>query len=305
MANNKPWLKMWTSWLGDIQMDRLSLAEQGAYWRLFSLCHDCGHVDKDGKLTGALISAGAPLTLVEIIKSLKISDDLDKAIFMSMFEKMKVAGYLDHNGYTIYVTNYEESQRAATDTKADRSRRQRERRERLAEDDKRKVSPTPSLKENNNIYIRGETGHGKHHGISVTQSQTQELSSHVKSVTNGISVTVNKSSETLKEIMRCHDEYIGGLINSVKSAKITDFSEFFDNNGGKIEWIEKGFAAAPASKRQWDYIQAILQRYLDNGGPDDREKTNQSSRRSGPQQRTRQPRRHPITYIKGSDPADG
>lgn len=112
-------------------------------------------------------------------------------------------------------------------------------------------------------------------------------------------------SESLKEIMRCHDEYIGGLINSVKSAKITDFSEFFDNNGGKIEWIEKGFAAAPASKRQWDYIQAILQRYLDNGGPDDREKTNQSSRRSGPQQRTRQPRRHPITYIKGSDPADG
>lgn len=269
MSRDKPWLKMWTEWLGDAKMDRLSLAEQGAWWRLISLCHDCGHLDEKGKSTGSLIVAGTPLSLVEIMKSLKIAEASDQAIFSQMLDKMKAAGSLHWNSNTLVVTRYEERQRALTDTKEDRARRQRERREALKEEEKREAEKrTPPPKNIEEEEEAEEEGHAQTcHENAVTQSQTLKTS--------------NGKSVTMVEFSRCYESYIG-LLNPLDADRMREFTEYYKSHGGEIDWIEKAFKKAPVNKRRWPYVQAILERYIDEGGPDDgRGKSTSGANRTG------------------------
>lgn len=103
MPKYKPWLKMWAEWLGDPKMDSLSLAEQGAWWRLISLAHQCAN-------DGALTEGGLPMSMEAIMKSLKISDELDRAPFKSMVDKMTIRKSIHHNGDTMIITNYKRRQ---------------------------------------------------------------------------------------------------------------------------------------------------------------------------------------------------
>ena len=258
MPRDKPWLKMWTDWLGDAKMDRLSLAEQGAWWRLISLCHECYHKDEAGKLDGALVVAGSPLSLAEIMKSLKVFEEADKTVFNQMLEKMTSS--LKWDSDILYVIHYEERQRAATDTKEARRQRQRE----LRETKKREVekNPSPPL---NNIEKREIEG----------EEETHAQSCHVNSVT------------LIKELSKCYEKYIG-LLNPLDVDRMREFSEYYESHQGKIDWVEKGFMKAPVNKRRWPYVQAILERFIEEGGPDG--KAGQGERES------RQPgadRRHP------------
>ena len=270
MPREKPWLKMWTEWLGDAKMDRLSLAEQGAWWRLLSLCHECGHTDETDKLDGALIVAGTPLSLAEIMKSLKITEALDQAVFNQMLEKMKIAGSLHWDSDTLFVPHYEERQRSITDTKEDRARRQRERREALKEQEKREAEKrTPPLPDNKSIEEEGEEeSHAQTcHEKPVTQAQ---------GVKNG-----HENSVTLiKELSRCYEQYIG-LLNPLDADKMREFSEYYESHEGKIDWVEKAFKKAPVNKRRWPYVQAILERFIEEGGPDGREGERPPGRGSG------------------------
>ena len=259
MPGDKPWLKMWTEWIGDAKMDRLSLSEQGAWWRLVSLAHECGHLDEKGERDGALVVAGTPLSLAEIMKSLKITEALDKAIFNQMLDKMKIAGSLHWNANTLVVTHYEERQRAITDTKEDRARRQRDRREALKEQEKREAEKrTPPLLEQERKNIEAEAEAETHaqtrHGKDVTQAQGTKNG-------HGYSVTA--------ELSRCYERYIG-LLNPLDSDRMREFTEYYESHKGEIDWIEKAFKNAPVNKRRWPYVQAILERYIDEGGPDGR-----------------------------------
>ncbi|GAH63343.1 unnamed protein product, partial [marine sediment metagenome] len=57
MAKWKPWLKMWVEWIDDPKMLSLSLAQQGAWWRLLALAQKC-------MADGLLVKGnGAPLSL--------------------------------------------------------------------------------------------------------------------------------------------------------------------------------------------------------------------------------------------------
>lgn len=242
MSRDKPWLKMWVEWLGDAKMDRLSLAEQGAWWRLISLCHECQHKehkDEKVKLDGALVVAGSPLSLAEIMKSLKISDEADKTIFNQMLKKMKNAGSLMWSSDTLYVIHYEERQRAATDTKEARRQRQRD----LRDTKKREAEKNPSPK-NIEEDVRGE------------REETHAQSGNGKSVT------------LIKELSRCYEQYIG-LLNPNDADRMREFSEYYESHEGKIDWVEPGFKKAPVNKRRWPYVQAILERFIEEGGPDD------------------------------------
>jgi len=240
---------MWTEWLGDAKMDRLSLAEQGAWWRLVSLAHDCGHIievpTKRGKKTmsdGALILAGTPMSVTEMMKTLKITEEVDKAVFNSMLHKMEIAGSLRWNRDTLYVTHYEERQRSLTDTKEDRARRQRE----LRESKKIEAGDLPSPKDINiEEEVRGE------------REETHAQSCHVNSVT------------LIKELSRCYEQYIG-LMNPLDADRMREFSEYYEGHAGEVDWIEKAFIKTPVNKRRWPYVQAILERYLEEGGPDDK-----------------------------------
>lgn len=255
MSRDKPWLKMWTEWLGDVNMDRLSLAEQGAWWRLYAYAHECGHVDEKGKIDGGLVVAGKPLSLAEIIKSLKITDEVDKAIFNQMVEKMLSTGYLHLENDTPFITHYENEQRATTDTKEARRQRQRDRREALnAEQEKRepeKRTPPQDTEEEE----RGERR--EHHARTCHENSV----THSQETKNGHEISVTA------ELSRCYERYIG-LLNPVDADRIREFTDFYESHGGKIEWLEEGFKAAPVHKRRWPYVQAILERYIDEGGPD-------------------------------------
>lgn len=243
MSRDKPWLKMWAEWLGDAKMDRLSLAEQGAWWRLVSLAHECGDLDENGKPTGALIVAGTPLSLTEIMKSLKITGASDQAILSQMLDKMKAVGSLYWNSNTLVVTHYEERQRAVTDTKEDRARRQRERREALKEKEKREAEKrTPPLLEEESKRKEAE-------------AETHAQTSNVKAVT--------------LELSRCYERYIG-LLNPLDADRMIEFTQYYESHDGKIAWIEQAFIKTPVNKRRWPYVQAILERYIEEGGTDGR-----------------------------------
>ena len=249
MSRDRPWLKMWVEWLGDAKMDRLSLAEQGAWWRLVSLSHECEHTDAQtvdathphGKPDGALVVAGSPLSLAEIMKSLKIADEADKAVFNQMLEKMKHGGSLHWNSNTLFVTHYEERQRATTDTKEARRQRQRD----LRESKKREAEKNPSPPIEEEEEVRGE------------RRETHAQTSNEKAVT------------LIAEFSRCYERYIG-LLNPLDADRIREFSEYYEKHAGKIDWVEEGFKTAPTNKRRWPYVQAILERYVEEGGPDDK-----------------------------------
>ncbi|GAI22959.1 unnamed protein product, partial [marine sediment metagenome] len=72
MAQPKPWLKMWREWIHDPKMLGLSLAEQGAWWRVVTLAQEC---DADGQL---IKGSRVPLTLDEIATCVHISTAKDR-----------------------------------------------------------------------------------------------------------------------------------------------------------------------------------------------------------------------------------
>ena len=286
MSRDKPWLKMWAEWLGDAKMDRLSLAEQGAWWRLISLAHECGNLDENGEPTGALIVAGTPLSLTEIMKSLKITGASDQAIFSQMLDKMQAAGSLHWSSNTLVVTHYVERQRAVTDTKEDRAQRQRLRREALKEEEKREAEKrTPPLLEEESKRREAEAERHAQtcHGKSVTADSNPKNS-------NGKSVTIEAGachgkSVTIVELSRCYEKYIG-LLNPLDADRLREFTQYFESHDGKIAWIEQAFIKAPVNKRRWPYVQAILERYIEEGEKHaDRRESGDEGERPGAGQR--------------------
>lgn len=134
MPGSKPWLKMWVEWIDDPKMDRLSLAGQGAWWRLVALAHKCA-------ADGTLAINGSPLSLDEIMKTLKITSPADQKIFREMVGKMTAADSLSNNSQALTVKNYAKRQAMIpSGTKAalaDRQRKSREKKKRSADEYRR------------------------------------------------------------------------------------------------------------------------------------------------------------------------
>ncbi|MBA7677643.1 hypothetical protein ES703_85903 [subsurface metagenome] len=125
MPKFQPWLKMWVEWIDDLKMLSLSLAEQGAWWRLVTLAKKCA---ADGFL---IKGKGAPLSLDEIANTLRIKVKADRKVFDSMIEKMTDLGSLHWDSHALVITHFAERQ-AKTSSEApeavrDRVRRFRER----------------------------------------------------------------------------------------------------------------------------------------------------------------------------------
>jgi len=259
MSRDKPWLKMWTEWLGDVNMDMMSLAEQGSWWRLYAYAHECGHQTEKGRklvFDGGLIVAGRPLSLAEIMKRLKITDELDRAIFNQMVDKMLSVDYLKWNGDTLYVTHYENEQRASTDTKE--ARRQRQADWRRVQQEKREAEKrTPPQDTEGEEEERGE------------RKEQHAQPRHENSVTHAQETENGNAKAVTQELSRCYENYIG-LLNPTDADRMKEFTEYYVSHGGQIDWLEDGFKKAPVNKRRWPYVQAILERYIEQGGPDER-----------------------------------
>ena len=116
----------------------------------------------------------------------------------------------------------------------------------------------------------------------------------------------NEKAVTIAELSRCYERHIG-LLNPVDADKMREFVEYYESHGGKSDWIEKAFKKAPVNKRRWPYVQAILERYIEQGGPDGR------ASESGERQGAPADQRDPLEATKrggwkvkrsGPDPAD-
>jgi len=126
MARAKPWLKLWAEWIHDPKMLALTLAEQGAWWRLVTLAASCG---AEGKLvTGNDI----PLTFPEIANCLHITSTEDMDVLKSMVAKMELKGSLNWNSDILTVTHLVERQaKVASETTEALRERQQKRRQNL------------------------------------------------------------------------------------------------------------------------------------------------------------------------------
>lgn len=98
----------------------------------------------------------------------------------------------------------------------------------------------------------------------------------------------DREKSVTKELARCYEAYVG-LMNPNDANRMAEFTEYYVGAGGQLDWIEKGFKKAPASKRRWPYIQAILERFLDEGGPDGRKQGGRRAERAETDQRDTDP----------------
>jgi len=276
MPTPKPWLKMWGEWLHDPKMLSLSLAEQGAWWRLVTLAQEC---DADGSLVKG---NGAPLTVPEIANCLHISTPRDMKTLQSMIEKMEAAGSLDWNSETLTVVHFAERQaRIPSETKEairERVRQYRER-QRVTEKPLQQPDSSPPLSDKD---IEGDK-----------EAEAEEECNGVTSVTRNRKTVTTEA--ILTKIVKCHEENFG-IITPILAEK---FKEFVENYHGPIEWIKKAFAEAVThNARKWAYVEAILERWQIEGfkAP----KIEEGGRGEQPRKRPQQERKQPLKYIRGS-----
>ena len=262
MARPKPWLKMWVEWVDDPKMLRLSLAEQGAWWRLLTLAQTC-------MADGYLVKGnGAPLSLGEITTTLRITTNPDRKVFESMIETMTDQGSLHRDSNALVVTHFAERQAlAASETpEARRDRVRRHREKHLVTEnplqEKEQVSAPPLTTP---PYIEGE-GEGEGEG---------ECNGEKLVTRNGNSVTFEPALAKIATLY----ESLFGILTQKTAERLKDFVE---NYHGPVEWIDLAFAEAVKYKnRRWPYVEAILYTWQEKGGPHADSKDRKDERKKG------------------------
>jgi len=107
MPRAKPWLKLWVdSLVGPKSLD-LSLAETGAWWKLYGFAHYLGC---SGRLTR---ENDRPYTLPAMMEALHITRRADMATFRRMLDKQLDLGLLRWEESTLVITGYDEEQSRA------------------------------------------------------------------------------------------------------------------------------------------------------------------------------------------------
>jgi len=237
VAKFQPWLKMWVEWIDDPKMLSLSLAEQGAWWRLCTLAKKCA-------ADGYLVKGRVPLSLDEIFNAMRIKTKVDQNVVNSMIDKMTNYGSLHWNSDVLVITHFVERQ-AKTTSETPEAVRERVRlhRERKAVTENPLHPLTTPFKDIDIEERRGE--------VTSLHSVTR----------NGKSVTLVPA---LAKIAELHEQYFG-IITPVLSEK---FKDFVENYHGLVEWIDLAFAeAVRLKKRRWQYVEAILYSWQEKGGP--------------------------------------
>lgn len=240
MAHPKPWLKMWIEWIHDPKMLGLTLAEQGAWWRLVTLAQQCG---ADGQLVKG---NGTPLTILEIAKSLHITERNDMATFKRMIEKMEAMGSLTWNSDILTIVHFAERQaRIPSSTKDAIRERVRQYRERQRVT--KKPLPTKERESNKEKEIEGD-------------KEAEEECNGVTPVTGNRKTVTTEA--ILAEISQLHEKNFG-IITPLLAEK---FKDFVDNYHGPLEWIKEAFAEAVThNARKWVYVETILDRWQREG----------------------------------------
>ncbi|MBU2009169.1 MAG: hypothetical protein KJ624_04920 [Chloroflexi bacterium] len=141
MPRPLPWIRLWLDSLHNLKLLTLTLAEQGAWWRLLMLA---GELDAGGALT----AGGQPLTLQQVARAVHLEAP-DLPVLESMVTKLTSLGTLAWNGATLYIVNYEEREAVAPSDRPEAVReRVRRYRERARERQRQALPPnTPHPQE--------------------------------------------------------------------------------------------------------------------------------------------------------------
>ncbi len=107
MAPSKPWLKLWVDSLLGLKSLDLSLAETGAWWKLYAFGHYLGH---SGRLTR---ENDRPYTLPAIMEALHITRRADMATFQQMLDKQLDSGLLRWEAQVLVIAGYDDEQSRA------------------------------------------------------------------------------------------------------------------------------------------------------------------------------------------------
>ncbi|KKM14592.1 hypothetical protein LCGC14_1704540, partial [marine sediment metagenome] len=107
MARPKPWLKLWVDSVLGLKSLDLSLAETGAWWKLYAFGHLLG---QSGRLTRENNRAYA---LPEIMEALRITRRADMAIFQHMVDKQLDSELLRWEGQILVIAGYDDEQSRA------------------------------------------------------------------------------------------------------------------------------------------------------------------------------------------------
>ncbi len=284
MPRPKPWLKLWVDFLNDPKMDRLTLAEQGAWWRLVAEAHICV---ADGHLQ---TSSGSPMTMDEIAKALKIVTPEDRAVLQSLIAKMTHEKSITIDHGVLFLKNYVKRQRTAASDAPEavaarvKAWRAKHKKAQLPLPEG-SPSDTPSNKEkeeNTNRSDQDKECNAENLVTSLTpEGLNADLTSNGKLVTESgpISVHVTGSGVTsplhptptedplLAEISRCHRENFGDL----KPLLADDIRDFCEHTPVPVPWVELAFREALGqNKRKWAYVAAILEDWKQKGAPNER-----------------------------------
>lgn len=257
MPRPKPWLKMWTSWLDEPKFLRLTLAEQSTYWRVYALAHRCneaGHLITD---------SGSPLTVEDIANTLHLTSTADMEALQSMFLKMKEEREIIKKNGAFFVTRYAEDQsKAASETpEAIKERVKRYR-------DRKHVTEIPLQETPPPRTSSKETEHIQRQRQSVTAENSLQKRGF-PSLSNEKTVTVVGQSgpsfdQILAKISQLFEENCGPLTAHLAER----MKEFVARYHGPAKWIDQAFAEAVKNKaRRWPYIETILERWQEEGGP--------------------------------------
>ncbi len=209
MARAKPWLKLWTEWIDDPKILRLTLAERGAWVLILSLAQKC---DAGGSL---VTSSGSSLTLDEIMEALHVATPDDVLAFINMVSKMQNEQSLVWNDNTLQVIHFAERQELVPSEtpEAVRERQRRHREKEMQEvsrdfrDKESSKETTTTTKDKEGEGEGEEECHGEKpvtqtpHSVSnVTENPLQPPKCHGKVVTKRGGVTEKSLYVTEKSL---------------------------------------------------------------------------------------------------------
>ena len=171
MARPKPWLKLWVDSLLGLKSLDLSLAETGAWWKLYAFGHYLG---QSGRLTR---ENNRPYALPAIMEALRVTRRADMATFQHMVDKQLDSGLLRWAGQILVITGYDDEQSRAPSAQKEAVRDRVQRWRAAQKDESVTASPLPdAAPQPQSVPGAPETGNGNVTGVTALPSVLSSVS---------------------------------------------------------------------------------------------------------------------------------
>ncbi len=262
MARPKPWLKLWVDSLLGLKSLDLSLAETGAWWKLYAFGHYLG---QSGRLTR---ENNRPYALPAIMEALRVTRRADMATFQHMVDKQLDSGLLRWVGPILVITGYddEQSRSPSAQKEAVRDRVQRWRAAQKQETVTGSALPDATPQPQGEAEV-SENGNGEVTSVTALPSALSSVSALEDGGCKGEDKLPSVTEQALvAELSKCYEANIGQLSGTTRWL----FDEFLEEYHGPVSWIADAFKEGVSyNHRSWAYIRKILITWQQEGRRDE------------------------------------